>query len=493
MSGLRLTAAQHDRAAGVLLATAAGDALGVPYEFATPPHAGELAEMRGGGLGDFAPGEWSDDTSMAVAIAEVAATAADLTLGKALDDVVRGFLRWFDGGPHDIGIQTRAVLGRVSTRVRAGEDAPGLIAREEAAAYAARHERSAGNGALMRTAPVALAHLDDREHCARAARLVAELTHADPLAGDSCVLWCEAIRVAVLEGRIDVLSGLDLVPAERRLSWAGWLGEVLEQPRRRWTPNGFTVTALQAALAAVLHTPVPVEDPAAGSFRCQHLQDALHAAVRIGDDTDTVAAVAGGLLGARWGASAVPWQWRRSVHGWPGRDGRDLITLAALSVRGGVPDSAGWPVVDEVDYHQPLAEPAPHPHDPGVLLGTTGGRDTGATAVVSACRVGRAQSCSAGAEVVVESRLIDSDDPADNPHPAFALHDAADAVRGLRAEGHTVLLHCVAAQQRTPSIAVAYARLLGIDAATARREVLAVLPDARGRGAVWDAAAVISP
>lgn len=491
MSGLRLTTAQHDRAAGVLLATAAGDALGVPYEFATPPRTGALAEMRGGGLGDFAPGEWSDDTSMAVAIAEVAATGADLASGEALDGVVRGFLRWYDGGPPDIGIQTRAVLSRVSARLRGGETEPGAIAREEAAAYAARHERSAGNGALMRTAPVALAHLADRERCARAARLVAELTHADPLAGDSCVLWCEAIRVAVLEGRVDVLSGLDLVPAERRLTWAGWLGEVLEQPRRRWTPNGFTVTALQAALAAVLHTPVPVEDPAAARFRCEHLQEALHAAVRTGDDTDTVAAIAGGLLGARWGASAVPWRWRRAVHGWPGRDGRDLVALAALTVRGGSPDSSGWPVADEVDYGQPAAEPVPHPRDPGVLLGTTGSRDIGATAVVSACRVGRAQACSAGAEVVVESRLIDSDDPADNAHLAFTVHDAADAVRGLRAEGHTVLLHCVAAQQRTPSIAVAYSRLLGVDAETAQREVLAVLPDARGRGAVWEAAGTI--
>ena len=70
---LRLSSAQHDRAAGVLLGGACGDALGVPYEFAAPPPAGVLAEMTGGGLGDFAPGEWSDDTSMAVAIAEVAA------------------------------------------------------------------------------------------------------------------------------------------------------------------------------------------------------------------------------------------------------------------------------------------------------------------------------------------------------------------------------------------------------------------------------------
>jgi hypothetical protein len=69
-------------------------------------------------------------------------------------------------------------------------------------------------------------------------------------------------------------------------------------------PNGFVVTALQAAYAAIRQTPVPADDPA------RHLQDALVAAVRIGHDTDTVAAIAGGLLGARWGASAVPATWR---------------------------------------------------------------------------------------------------------------------------------------------------------------------------------------
>jgi ADP-ribosyl-[dinitrogen reductase] hydrolase len=69
------------------------------------------------------------------------------------------------------------------------------------------------------------------------------------------------------------------------------------------------VTAFQAALAAIIHTPVPEEEPGG------HLRDALVAAVRIGDDTDTVAAIAGGLLGARWGASAVPDGWWQVIHG----------------------------------------------------------------------------------------------------------------------------------------------------------------------------------
>lgn len=334
---MELTTAQRDRAAGVLLGTAAGDALGVPYEFATPPAPGEEAQMLGGGLGDFAPGEWSDDTSMAVAVARVAATGVDLCSAEALDAIAEGFLEWFADGPADIGIQTRSVLSNARDRLAADRSArPGEVLTLEAAAHAAANPKSAGNGALMRTAPVALAHLDDREHLARAARLVARLTHADPLAGDSCVLWCEAIRVAVVEARFVVDAGLDLVPDSRRAQWRGWLDDALDLDRNRaevvpgarFNPNGFTVSALQAAAAAIVTTDVPDDDPAT------HLQLALHSAVRIGNDTDTVAAIAGGLLGARWGARTVPEKWQRDVHGWPGLDGEDLVELVPPAVSG---------------------------------------------------------------------------------------------------------------------------------------------------------------
>ena len=72
-----------------------------------------------------------------------------------------------------------------------------------------------------------------------------------------------------------------------------------------------------------------------------HLQRALEVAVRAGGDTDTTAAIAGGLLGARWGASAVPARWRRLLHGWPGLRAKDLIFLAALTAAGGCDDPDG--------------------------------------------------------------------------------------------------------------------------------------------------------
>jgi ADP-ribosyl-[dinitrogen reductase] hydrolase len=75
-------------------------------------------------------------------------------------------------------------------------------------------------------------------------------------------------------------------------------------------------------------------------FPACHLRLALDRTVRVGGDTDTVAAIAGGLLGARWGASAVPGQWRRLLHGWPGLRSRDLIRLALVTACGGQADDA---------------------------------------------------------------------------------------------------------------------------------------------------------
>lgn len=304
---------QDDRTAGVLVGTATGDALGAGYEFEVPPR-GPVG-MIGGGLGPFAPGEWTDDTAMAVAVAEVLATGR-----LDLPAIGERFLAWYRADPPDAGNLTRAVLGPA----RSGAELPLIAAR----VFAERPRGAAGNGALMRTAAVALAHPGDLEGLAVTARAVAELTHADPLAGDACVLWCVAIDRARHQDRLDgVHDGLELLPPARRARWREWLLEAETAPSARFTPNGFTVTALQAAYAAVCQTPIPAGAPG------DHLAAALVAAVRIGDDTDTVAAIAGGLLGARWGAGAIPPVWREVLHGWPGLDADGLTALALRVAR----------------------------------------------------------------------------------------------------------------------------------------------------------------
>jgi ADP-ribosyl-[dinitrogen reductase] hydrolase len=303
-----------DRARGVLLGSAAGDALGAPYEFTVPGPGAEIT-LRAGG--PWERGEWTDDTAQAVGIAEVAADGSldPLRVGQR-------FLDWFHSRPKDVGISTSAVLDA------AGRDAVRLP--EAAAAYFATHPRgAAGNGTLMRTHPVALACLGDDLAIAEHATALSLVTHGDPLAAEGCVLWCIAVDRAVRESRLDGLrDGLALLAPDRAAAWAGWIDEAeARDPHDFSRGNGFVVTALQAAWSTIVHVPVPQDDPPA------HLRLVLEECVRIGNDTDTVAAIAGALVGGRWGASAVPPAWVEALHGWPGLDGEDLVALADRIVR----------------------------------------------------------------------------------------------------------------------------------------------------------------
>jgi ADP-ribosyl-[dinitrogen reductase] hydrolase len=163
---MKLTAAQMDRAAGVLLASAAGDALAAGYEFTYPADDVAIA-MIGGGIGPFEPGEWTDDTSMTVAVARVTAAGLDLRSAGGLDAVAAGFGEGFASRPKDIGNQTRAVL---SARDKTG------------AAMQATARRLTGlTGGI--------AYLDDAAGCAEAAMQVSALTHDDERAHQACQLW----------------------------------------------------------------------------------------------------------------------------------------------------------------------------------------------------------------------------------------------------------------------------------------------------------------
>jgi ADP-ribosyl-[dinitrogen reductase] hydrolase len=184
----------------------------------------------------------------------------------------------------------------------------------------------------MRTAPVALVYLADgaEDVLTEAATQVSALTHYDPEAGEACVLWCHLIRHAVRTGRLDPAEGLRHLPDSSASVWAERLVGAERARPRDFTANGWVVEALQAAWCAITATPVPASNPAS------HLKLALEAAVRGGRDADTVAAIAGGLLGAIHGAAAVPGQWHRLLHGWPGLTGEDLVKLAT-----GIASAAG--------------------------------------------------------------------------------------------------------------------------------------------------------
>lgn len=450
----------NDRAAGALVGLATGDALRAGYEFGSTRFTG-TARMIGGGLGGFEPGQWTDDTSMAVCVAQVAATGhLDATA------VARRFLDWYRSDPPDVGIQTRELLGQAV-------DARDVAARS-AARFARLPQRSAGSGALMRTAPVALAHLGDDTAILEAAHEISALTHADPVSGEACTLWCIAIDRAIREQRLDgIRDGLRLLADDRGAWWQERLDEAEHAPLTRFRPNGDVVTALQAAHGAIATTPVPDDEPA------HHLQDTLHRVIGIGDDTDTTAAIAGQLLGARWGLTAIPFPWRRLLHGWPGLTGADLARLAVLTVQGGRSDASGWPGPTPQRGYAP-AYLAELPGDDGVLLGNLASLEQATErvdAVISLCRVGTRQVPSHLEHH--EVRLIDLPGPNHNPNLGFVLTDTAAALTQLRSEGKRTFLHCVDGRSRTPTVAATYLALRdGISGQQAWQQLAALLPDA---------------
>ncbi len=240
-------------------------------------------------------------------------------------------------------------------------------------------------------------------------------------------------------------------------------------------PNGFVVKAVQAAWSAI------VSSSADRGF--EHLQAGLRAAVAIGNDTDTVAAIAGTLLGACYGASSVPFSWRRRLAGWPsGLRHADLVGMAVQAVQGGRVDRLGWPAADDLmaaysEGWSPSGRVVSLNPDPGVLWGDVAGlASVDADAFISLCRIGHKQR---RGDEHHEVWLIDSTDPTDNIDLPFVLADTADAVAALRCEGRVVFVHCVRAERRTPAVAATWLhRHHGMDLSEAKRHVASRMPGA---------------
>jgi len=473
----KLSTAQMDRAIGLLLGTACGDALGAGYEFQPRVPYTESIRMKGGGPFGFKAGEWTDDTSMALCIAEVAATGADLLDSKAQDDIVNAWATWARTAP-DVGNQTRAVLGGLS-------ELSAEAANRAAISFAERNLHSGGNGSLMRTAPVVLAFLDSPDELWRAARAISDLTHRDMDAADACALWCMAMRDAILTGELKgPRVGLEYLDDVRRQRWSSLIDEAESRQAWEFTNNGWVVHAFQAAWSAIFHTPVPADLPQLGIFPAQHFQAALERAVRVGNDTDTVAAIAGGLLGARWGQSAIPSAWVTKIHGFPNYTASDLVRLAVLTVQGGRDDSQGWPSAHRL-YH-PTDRGAGTfwsiEREPNLVLGeqcSLGVDSAPFDAVISLSRIGVAES-PVGHPHQLTVRVMDAVEPEKNIHLDFQYFDVSMQLRQWLDEDRTVFLHCVHTHNRTPNFLAAFLMYChGLSQQQAIDEVMRALPMAQ--------------
>lgn len=432
--------AQSDRAAGVLLGLACGDALGAGYRSGGPVPDDEFVTMTGGGSAGRTPGEWSDDTSMAIPITRAAAAGHDLRDEAVLADIAR---QWVEVG------------GAAPSR-----------------------GRNAGSASLMRTAPVALGYLEDPDALAEAARTLSDLTDDRADAGDACVLWSLAVRHAIWNGELQLRAGLDALPADRRELWLARIEEAEHLPLSAFVRTDEAVSALQGAWSSLTHLFVV---PEIGQTDADYLRQCIENAVQDGPGSGNVAALTGGLAGARWGASAVPAEWRRIVHGSPGLRATDLVRLSALAANGGAPDADGWPTAERFEYaaHGDLSALVRHPHDDGVWLGAVGALDAlpdEVDAVISLCRVGSAQ---VPARILdhIEVWMLEDEDPENNPNLDFVLVDTVDEIAALRAEGHVVLVHCVQGQCCTATIAALYAsRHRGVPMARAMADIELALP-----------------
>lgn len=429
-----------DRAAGVMVGLACGDALGAAYEFGPAIPESTPIGMIGGGPFDWAPGEFTDDTSMAMPIAHEINAGANLLDSNTLGRIVAAWQDWALGAP-DVGVQTRSVLTTITTPTEAE-------ARRLSEAHHNARGRSGGNGSLMRTAPVALAYLHDPAGLTESATRIAQLTHCESASAEACVLWCHAIRHAVATGELDIRIGLDELTPEAAAEWRARIDQAeTSEPADFISNNGWVVSAFQGAWSAIYRAVKNGE----------RFEQAVERAVRGGGDTDTVAAIAGGLAGAYFGVTGIPAKYKRLVHGWPGVTYRDLYTIGVLAAQQRTTESTGkWPLIERMpgSYADALV---PHPHDDGVLVGTLTSLDRlpdDVDVVVSMCRVGSNQV--PGVETI-EFWLID--EPGKNLDTEFVLTDVANTIAELRAEGKKVAVHCVSAHNRAPAAAIAYSVL----------------------------------
>lgn len=281
--------------AGAVVGSAVGDALGAPFEFGpagvyTARFPDGAGTMCGGGGWD--PGEATDDTQMAVLVAE------SLLERGGLDppDLFDRFRRWAAGEPKDIGLQTEDVL------------TSGDPWDTAAALHFQTNGRAAGNGSLMRaaTSAVYFARPGRKADAARtvtmdAARRIAALTHGDRAAWEGTAVLHELIRTA-LDGTDPLTAVPDALAAvhpDHRERWATALAPDW-RPEAATEFNGAVWPCLGTALWALRTT--------------RSYESALAAAIDVGGDTDTVAAVTGALAGAVYGFGAIPPRWTGPLH-----------------------------------------------------------------------------------------------------------------------------------------------------------------------------------
>ena len=278
-----------ERYRGALLGLACGDAVGTTVEFKPRGSFAPVTDMQGGGPFQLECGKWTDDTSMALCLAE---SLIERGTFDARDQMGR-YLNWWQHGYlsstgecFDIGMTTQAALSRFATT---GEPFSGSTGR-----------RDAGNGSLMRLAPVVLFFHPDMDLTLKFAAVSSRTTHGASEAVDCCRLLAFAISRALSgTGRDQLLLGSAGHVSEPAVA-AIANGAYLAKESGEIQGTGYSVASLEAALWCIARTT---------SF-----EEAVLAAVNLGDDADTTGAITGQIAGALYGSEAIPANWLSRLY-----------------------------------------------------------------------------------------------------------------------------------------------------------------------------------
>jgi ADP-ribosylglycohydrolase len=285
-----------ERYYGSLIGLAVGDALGTAVEFCPPGSFPPVADLVGGGVFNLLPGQWTDDTSMALCLADSLIACG----GFDPVDQMQSYLRWYQNGYlsstgrcFDIGGTTRQALDNFA---RTGQAYSGSI-----------DPYSAGNGSLMRLAPVVLFFASQPDQAIARAADSSRTTHAAPAAVDAC-----RYMAALLVGALNEVSKEELLtehysplngywklhPLNRQVDAVAAGSFKLKKPPEI-KGSGFVVASLEAALWAF---------QSSNSF-----EEGCLLAVNLGDDADTTGAIYGQLAGAYYGVHAIPARWQEKI------------------------------------------------------------------------------------------------------------------------------------------------------------------------------------
>jgi ADP-ribosyl-[dinitrogen reductase] hydrolase len=283
----------QDRCRGTLIGLAVGDALGAAVEFSSPGSFAPVTGYRGGGPHGLEAGEWTDDTSMALALADSIAS-----VGWDLNDQASRYVEWWKTGKYsvngrcfDIGITTRGALSK-------------FLATKNALVSGDISERASGNGSIMRLAPLPIRYAglypNQVDELSRLAEESSLPTHASEQCRSAC-RYLGTILAALIQGedRDAVLSSdwKALQHLEDIKPLHPLIRQVAQGSFRHKQPpaiqgSGWVVKSLEAALWAF--------------HDAELFEEAVLKAVNLGDDADTTGAICGQLAGAYWGESKIP-------------------------------------------------------------------------------------------------------------------------------------------------------------------------------------------